>query len=436
MENTSLELVKTEDIQLLATTAPQALELNRTSVDKAVEMGNVLIAELNEKGMSAELDKKMNDYLVKVDITVKKMNDRRSPLTRLLTQITKAFTSLENSLDTKNSESVAYHIQQARNKWAATVAEEQRKAEAKRQLKINRENERINLKSVAQQKIREQFVLLLNGALATIQRLFNEINLTSFDRVESEIRAFGEVYPKGHFDGLYPEIEKQIVFNDDRLAGSIVVESKEGLYDKFYQEYMDIIQERKQVLIDMLPGRKTALEDAERARIEAEKAAELAKAAKSEADKKAAELAAQKAKEEQDRLAREAEDRRIAAERQAAIEAQDREKKAEEDRQAKAAAEKANTLFDVSMEAQSSTAETPRTREGYEITVMAQPGWLLVFDLWFRNEGSKLAMDKFEKKTLGSMKTWCEKHAHKTGERIDSPLVKYSETFTAVKERA
>jgi len=101
MENTSLELVKTEDIQLLATTAPQALELNRTSVDKAVEMGNVLIAELNEKGMSAELDKKMNDYLVKVDITVKKMNDRRSPLTRLLTQITKAFTYLENSLANK-----------------------------------------------------------------------------------------------------------------------------------------------------------------------------------------------------------------------------------------------------------------------------------------------------------------------------------------------
>jgi hypothetical protein len=55
--------------------------------------------ELAANGMSADLDQRMNNYMVKIRTTSEEMKGRRTPLTQFLTKITKAFTSLENQLD-------------------------------------------------------------------------------------------------------------------------------------------------------------------------------------------------------------------------------------------------------------------------------------------------------------------------------------------------
>ena len=73
-----------------------------------------------------------------------------------------------------------------------------------------------------------------------------------------------------------------------------------------------------------------------------------------------------------------------------------------------------------------------QVRGGYEIIVKAQAGWMLILNLWFQHEGGKLALEKFDKKTLGAIKGWCEKHAHKHGEKINSPLIEYKETYNVI----
>jgi hypothetical protein len=46
-----------------------------------------------------------------------------------------------------------------------------------------------------------------------------------------------------------------------------------------------------------------------------------------------------------------------------------------------------------------------------------------------------MSLDKFEKKTLLQMKSACEKDAFKSGTKIESPLIVYTETFKAVNEK-
>jgi hypothetical protein len=184
----------------------------------------------------------------------------------------------------------------------------------------------------------------------------------------------------------------------------------------------------------MLPGKKNSLEAAKKAELERIAAEKAAAQAKSEADRIAAQQAADKAKQQAELLAKQEAERKAEQERLQAIEEQERERKAKEEVESRQAVDMANTLFDQATQAEVVT-EQPRTRTGYEITVLAPQGWLLIVDQWFRTEGSKLAADKFEKKSLGQMKTACEKHALKTGEKIDSKLIQYKETFQAVNEK-
>lgn len=429
-------LIPVADIQALVTTAPAALQRNELSVTKAIAAGQALIDELSANGMNADLDARMNNYLVKIRTTVEDMKGRRTPLTQFLTKITKAFTSLENQLDKDDPSSVPAAIQKARNEWARFIAEEQKKAEAARQLKLNQDNERINLKSICEQKIREQFSMLLNGELHRMQMLFNDCTLEKFQEMNDLIRSWNEVYPHGHFESFAPDISRQIIFNDKAIEGSIVASAKEGLYDVLYNDYLSAIQSKKQSLIDMFSGKLESLQAAEKARLEAIAAAELAAKAKSKADKEAAEKAAEQARIEQERLAAEKKRREEEAARQAAIDEQKREADARAQMEMNKSAELANSLFDSSLQAQlEHPVDAPKARTGFAIEVKAQAGWMLIVQRWFQIEGNSMSLDKFEKKTLLQMKTACEKDAFKSGTKIESPLIVYTETFKAVNEK-
>lgn len=434
MNTTSIQTVPVADIKALAETAPQALQLNEQSVQKAIAYGQSLIDRMNAEGMTPELDQAMNDYMVKIRTTVENMKNRRTPLTQLLTRITKSFTTLENQLDKDDPASVPAAIQSARNKWAAFCAEETRKAEAEKLLRQNKASELVNLRSYAETQIRQQFGMFLTQSLNDMQTLFNGCTLERFTAVEDQIKAWSETYPHGHFEGLNPDISRQIIYNDKSVQGEIIATAKEGLYDVLYNEYLNAIQDRKQILVDMLPGKKNSLEAAKKAELERIAAEQAAAQAKSEADRIAAQQAAEKAKQQAELLAKQEAERKAEQERLQAIEEQERERKAKEEVESRQAVDMANTLFDQAAQAEVAT-EQPRTRTGYQITVLAPQGWLLIVNQWFNIEGSKLAADKFEKKSLGQMKTACEKHALKTGEKIDSKLIQYTETFQAVNEK-
>lgn len=120
-------LIPVADIQALVTTAPAALQRNEQSVAKAIEVGKALMNELAANGMSADLDQRMNNYMVKIRTTSEEMKGRRTPLTQFLTKITKAFTSLENQLDKDDPSSIPAAIQKARNDYARFVAQKNKR---------------------------------------------------------------------------------------------------------------------------------------------------------------------------------------------------------------------------------------------------------------------------------------------------------------------
>ena len=437
---TSLELVKVEDIQALAQSAPIALTTNQSSVAKAEVVGAKLLEALKVNGMSQELDEQMNTYLVKCRTTITQMKERREPLTKMLTAISRAFTSLENKIDRDTKDSIPAQIQNARNEFAKFIAEENRKAEEKARFEKEKAIERVNWKAAVVSHCRSLFDKTLSGMLSMLQSTFNDMTLDSFEVDSITIRDFSEkMYDfiadaKVSTDGFR-------LLNADELAAA-TAEAKVGLYDQLSNEYTEAIKAKKTQLIEMLPGKRSALEEAEQARLEAieakRKAEELAKAAKSEEQKKAAQEAAEraeKAKQEEERLAKEEQERQEAAKAKALFEEQEREEKAKQEAAMKAAAQTAEATFDASVNAAPTIEHAAQVRTGYFIEAKTPHAYLLIFQFYFEKEGSKLALDKLEKKSLAQMKAFCEKEAIKTGTKIESPFIVYHDDYTVTAKK-
>ena len=86
-------------------------------------------------------------------------------------------------------------------------------------------------------------------------------------------------------------------------------------------------------------------------------------------------------------------------------------------------------LFDAS---DISENDNSHIRTGYSITVLHPSGYAQIANYYFEKEGLQQPINALERKTLGQMKTFCEKQAHKTGELIQSKYLKYEETYKAV----
>lgn len=453
-----------QDVQAIIQTAPAVLTRNQEAIDRINANADKLMLMKTEKGMSAELDKLMNDYLVKVREAMEAAKNRRTPLTKMFDEVKSRFTAIEAAMDAKKAGTKVNLIQEARNEWAKTLADLEAKRQREELLKRNMANEITGLKYDIEMRFREHFKILLNTQLTDLQNAFNGATLGTFERASDQVRAWPETYPHGHFASFNPDFTMKVIYNEKSIADKLVEEFKgSGFYDVLYNEYLKAIQDKKQTLVDMLPGKLDSLNKAEQARIAAEKAEEERKAqeiarAKAEQEARvaasAAEAEAARARAEQARKdaeiaeanrlrlleeekARQAEEdaRKKELEQKALAEQAERDEAATKEAERRKAAQEAQDLFSSHSSSAQAIAEQPaagQVRTGYEILVKAPHGWMLILNLWFQHEGGKLALDKFEKKSLGSIKSWCEKHAQKTGEKIASPLVEYKETFTAV----
>ena len=89
--------------------------------------------------MSDALDEKCNLYLVNVNKTIKAMNERRSPITQMMTQIAKQFTTLEADL---KDGSIVKTIQLSRNEWAKKKEDDRKAKEEAARRKLAADNEK------------------------------------------------------------------------------------------------------------------------------------------------------------------------------------------------------------------------------------------------------------------------------------------------------
>lgn len=394
-------LIKVEEITSTMTNAGEILTKNGSLVEKAVNGGQILI-DTAESGMSDELDTKMNEWQVKAKDALKIMNERRSPVTQLMTKIAKSFTSQEALIDPSKSDSTFSKVQGIRNSWARDKAEKKRVAEAEIIRKQNIANEKIEVVAIIEQQIRSIFNSKIYEFKAFYTKIFNEATLENFVDASAKIENAKLSYPMDKFMDLTVSVSASYIPKEE--LNEIILNKRNDLYPVLNADFHESIESLKIELKDKLPSKKTELENIA-------KAGEAEKKRLEEAKRQREDLEARLAKEEQ--------------------------AKAQADAQAKIDAEKemgkVNNLF----EAQTSIAEIKEdenpVRESYSIEVLNKAGWMQIVSFWFENEANTLELDKFEKKTLLQMKSFAEKSALKDDKKkIVSNHLVYQEEFKAV----
>jgi hypothetical protein len=426
MEETALQTIDTDQVSLVVSTAPEVLHKNQTSVTKANDAGQFLLDTIEGSGMSDELDEKCNRFLVKVRTTISEMNDRRKPITQIMDLIKKEFTTLEAQLDPKNANSVYARIQVKRDGYARFKIDEQRRKEQEVQRKLALDKELISLRSEIQMQLATHFNNYLSGKINEVNALFSSITLEHFESTVGQIRFFSEEYPQDHFKWFVPSSRPTYAVPDQvmKINSEVMV----GKYEEFRSEFTNKIRETKNLILDRVHSRKTELEEIAKQQAAAAKAQAEAKskAEKEAADRESARLAEMKRQEEEralaesTRLKREEEERKNASESAIRTEEQ---------------AATTNSLFDAQQTIAEASATVAPVRESYEIEVLNPIGYLLIAQFYFEHEGKNEDVTKLEKKTLGSMKKFCESYAMKNDVKIASTFLKYQEKFKTIAKK-
>lgn len=448
-EDTDVMLVRT-GISLFQS-VPAILTKSKTRLSKA-SLAVKAFREKNKAGLDEKSDIAANDLIVRVNKMVKEMNIERSEFTQITGSITKMFTALE-----KEGKELAESIQPLRDDWARKVIAEQKRREKEAAEKAAIETAKAALEGHCVTAIGTILTNFIFERKTKWNEAFNAITLENYEDKKAKLTALkieikkADVLPKLVYDLPYtPKLDEEA-----RMAVQAKVHAEYD-FDGWISKAVLELTEYKDGLVDRLPTKKEELEEAaEKARIEAEKEAAAKKAAleAQEAAKKASE-ANRKQLEENARIAAEnaiyvEENRKAqaAADEKAKKDAEDAEKarldaekkaaedKAKQEGELREASANAQALFDQSIEA-SPDVVTPENRQGYNIVVLHQAGWVEIFQLWYGNEGAKLGIEDMGKKSLGQMKTWAEGHAMKNGEKITSKHLRYEDKIKAVNRKS
>ncbi len=420
---------QTDNTLAIIQSAPDALMLNRATVEKAVAGVKAILLRIKTEGMSDELDALLNKALVRLKERFAECKDRRTPATKLFDEIRSSFTELEAQIDPAKKGNVYDEAQTARNNWAQHKINLQRQREEEQRRKLAADQERITLKSEAEIQLRNGFLSDLSAAKSMLQGFFNSITLSNYAELAEKIFNFSESYSIAEFNAI--PVALRAIYTDQVGIENIIMNAHIGKYDVWFSEYKTAIREMKLDLTDKLNGKKKELDAAEQARLNAIAAQKAAAEAKSEADRKAAQEAADRAEAEQRRLADERADReerdRIKREQEDA----DAKLKAAQEAEANKQLEMTQSLFDNAVET-AAVVDEVKAIEGYEIEVINPAGWLQIAQFWFTNEGMKCSNEEIEKKTFKQMKAFCEKWYKKNGANgLSSPYIKYNEVFKA-----
>lgn len=402
MENTTTELalIPVQDIKEIMDNAPEALQLNTELIEKAVGAGERLLAKLTDNGMDDATDKECNDYLVKLRERLPLMKSRREPVTKMFDRIRSVFTALEKQIDPKEKESIYSKVQKQRDDYAAKKMRDQQERERQAQLKLAIEREKIELKASFEMQLQKYFSDYLIEMKTKMNNHFEALTLDTFAEKSVGFTTPVPVYSLSHFNSFSP------VFKTAALPVSSVSEIiksvTDGKYELYCNSYKSELTLYKSELAAKLPAKKAELEA-------------IVKALRDNDEAEQKRLAQLEVKRKAD------EDLRLQAEQEKAA------LTAKSEAEAVKAMETTNAIFDAQIESQ--VDEPARVREGYAIELKHPTAYLMIVSFYFEREGKTKSIAELEKKTLGAMVTFCEKVAAKSGEKIESPYIVYTETF-------
>ena len=392
-----LAIVKQENIQTIVSAAPQSYQDNKLSREKCIQAGQAILDAIKAQGMTDELDQQAAQFIEKARKTVKKMNERRSPVTKLFDDIRKEFTALENAIDPIKSDTIPYQLQQFRNQFAAkkrAEEEERRRREYERQ---QAEAARTKMKQDIEEDFKQQFQSLVNRDCNALSTIDSAVSLDNYDASFKQVKEFSTELPADFLYNLHTLIRIPAGITVDELR-KVEIEIKERLGKQFKEQYEFEVDSTKQYIIDRLPSKKANLE-------------RMAQASAEEAARIKAEMEAHQRKEAEEQ------------------EAERRRKEEEEKQKAEMTRQQSEMESLFGQQAVVSSGYQPKVKVAQKINLLNPEGIMAVLSMWWLNEGRTLSVEELSKMFKKQI-TFCEKLA-KEGTFIADESVEYVEDVKA-----
>ena len=391
-----LAIIKQENIQTIVSAAPQSYQDNQISRERCITAGQTILAAIQQGGMTDDLDQKAAEFIEKARKTVNKMNERRSPVTRLFDSIKSEFTKMENDINPNKADTIPYKLQQLRNQYAAkkrAEEEERRRREAERQ---QAEQARAKMKQDIEDDFKAQFYARLNQANNGLTAIDNSVTLENYDVSVKAIRDVQTTLPVDFIENLHTTIRIPVGVTIEEIQNA-EKETKERLMEFFTGTYEYQIQVARDYILDRLPSKKANLE-------------RIAQASAEEAARLKAEMEARQRRE-------------------AELQETERRRKEEEEQQK---AELARQQVEIGSLFNSQAAVQdyqPKTKVSKKIEVLNPEGIMPILIMWWNKEGSKMSVEELTK-IFKKQITYCEKLA-KEGTLIQDESVCYVDDVKA-----
>lgn len=392
-----LAIIKQENIQTIVSVAPQSYKDNKLSRENCEAAGQAILDAIVQGGMTDELDQRAAQYIDKSRRTVKKMNNRRAPITQLFDVIRKEFTVMENAIDPAKVDTIPYKLQQFRNQFAAKKRAEEEERRRKEYERQQAEAARTKMRQDIEDDFKQQFQSLVNRDCNALSAIDNAVTLDNYESSFAQIRDFSTALPVDFIDKLKTFIRIPAEITIDEILKA-EIETKEYLAKQFKEQYEFEIDSTKQYIIDRLPSKKTNLE-------------RMAQASAEEAARIKAKMEARQRKEAEEQ------------------EAERRRKEEEEKQKAEMARQQAEmgSLFD--QQAVVSSDYQPKVKVAQKINLLNPEGIMPILSMWWSKEGCHLSVEELTKMFKKQI-TFCEKLA-KEGTYISNESVEYVEDVKA-----
>lgn len=384
-----------DNIRTIVQSAPESFNSNALSRDRCLQSCGQLLDAILREGMNDTYDQQAAKFIDKTKKTVKAMNERRAPVTKLFDQIRAEFTSMENSIDPAKDGTIPWKLQQIRNQYAAKKREEEMKRQQEEAARQAAMLARTSYREECLDDYKAKFNDLVVSRINDLTALNNSVTLGNWQACHDTIQSMSDELPSDWCPQSGARLNPAITPEESRQIRGEVFQS---LLPQFRDQYRMEIGDYRQYILDKLPSKKTELERAAKASAEEK--------ARIEAEMKARE-AAELARKEQERIAREKEE-------------------AEKKKIQKAAAASEN-LFDL---APASPAYQPKAKVSQKISVSSAEGYLQILSLWWAEEGCNLPLDELAK-IFKKQVSFCEKLANKQDCHIQHPSIKYVDDVKA-----
>ncbi len=376
--STELAIIKQGNIQLIVSAAPESFRDNTLSRDRCIEAGQRILDAIGEEGMTDNLDQQAALYIEKARKTVKRMNERRMPVTKIFDEIRKEFTALENAIDAMKVDTVPYKLQQCRNRYAAKKRAEEEERRCLEQERLRAERARVKMQQDIEDDLRNQFLAFVSGRCRALAAIDNAITLDNYDASLKQIEEFPETAPSSFIDGLHTSVCIPAGV-DAGEYNRVEAEIKARCSDQFQETYLQEVGNVKQNVLAGLPSKKSALE-------------RLLQASKEEAASIKSSLQARKLKDAEEYEAK----------------CRCMEENARENAEMQRRQTEMQTMFD--SQAVQAQSYQPKVKVSQKIRLLNPEGIMPVFSMWWTKEGCNLSTEELTKMFKRQI-TFCEKLA-------------------------